>query len=214
MKITSLVRNKHGNRISVYLDDSYGFSVEEDTLIQEGLYKDKVLSESETDRIIETDRVNKYFAKTLNLVSRRPRSEYEIARYLQEKLRSDELSKQLINEISASVIAKLVEKEYLNDSGFAEWWIKNRTEFKIRSKQELRQELRIKGIESQLIEQKLEQFFSDDDEIAAIKEVIIKKAAHYKRKSKTDSEYRQKLTEYLLRKGFSWNNIKKSLNNF
>ncbi|MBR3318896.1 RecX family transcriptional regulator [Candidatus Saccharibacteria bacterium] len=90
------------------------------------------------------------------------------------------------------VIEQLIDKNYLDDRKFAEWYIENRFTSKGVSPLRLRQELYKKGIESNLIDEMLEN--SPRDEAAEIRKVI------QKRGNKTDAK---KLLGYLLRHGFS-----------
>ena len=91
------------------------------------------------------------------------------------------------------VIEQLLEKGYLNDRKFAEWFIENRFIKKGVSALRLRGELTKKGIDKNLIDELLEN--SPRDEAEEIKKVI------QKRGPKTADQ--QKLLAYLARHGFS-----------
>lgn len=90
------------------------------------------------------------------------------------------------------VIARLEEKDYLDDRKFAEWFIENRFAKKGISEIRLRQELAKKGIDKNLIDELLEN--SPRNETEEIKKAI------QKRGPKTEP---QKLLGYLARHGFS-----------
>lgn len=90
------------------------------------------------------------------------------------------------------VITKLIEKGYLDDRKFTEWFIENRFVKKGISEIRLRQELVKKGIDKNLIDELLEN--SPRNEAEEIKKVIQKRGA------RTEP---QKLLSYLVRHGFS-----------
>ncbi|MBR5389073.1 RecX family transcriptional regulator [Candidatus Saccharibacteria bacterium] len=89
------------------------------------------------------------------------------------------------------VIEQLVDKKYLDDRKFTEWYIENRFTTKGISSLRLRQELCEKGIDKNLIDEILEN--SSRDEATEIQKVIQKKG------DKMDAK---KLLAYLVRHGF------------
>ena len=91
------------------------------------------------------------------------------------------------------VISVLIDKKYLDDRRFAEWFIENRLVKKGTSKKHLTQELYKKGIEKDLVEEMLEKSSRTDE--AEIRKYIIKKG---KKLSK------EKLLNRLVYRGFSY----------
>ena len=94
-------------------------------------------------------------------------------------------------EFSDEIIARLVDKGYLDDQKFAEFWVENRFVKKGVSRKRLSLELMKKGISREIIEEVLDKR-NDEEEILKI---IAKKRAKY------DDE---KLISYLVRQGFSY----------
>ena len=90
------------------------------------------------------------------------------------------------------VIERLIDKGYLDDRKFAEWYIENRFTAKGVSQIRLRQELTKKGIDRALIDELLEK--SPRDEATEIQKVIQKKG------NRLDAK---KMLSYLIRHGFS-----------
>lgn len=132
---------------------------------------------------------------TLRLLARRPYSRSEIERKLNFYLLKKNIpaQKQKIEEI----ITYLEEHNFVNDVDFAKWYVAQREEFHPKSKKEIAYELTLKGIERSLIEKALK----DYNEIDAIKKIAAKKKDYP----------REKLINYLLGHGFSWDNIKDAL---
>ncbi len=138
------------------------------------------------------------FNYALKYLSFRNRSMKEISDYLAKK--------NFIEETTNTALKRLLDLKFLNDEEFARSWIESRQKYKGKSKIVLRQELRIKGINNETINQLLNE--ADDD-------LEIAKMA-FEKKKKTLSrlapvEFRKKMAGFLGRKGFSWNVISKLL---
>jgi regulatory protein len=92
----------------------------------------------------------------------------------------------------------------LDDVKFAQWWVHQRTEFRPRGARALQMELQQKGIDRDIIKNVLAD--AEIDEVAIAKHLYKKNS--YKWKKYEDFEAKQKATQFLARKGFSWNVIK------
>ena len=136
--------------------------------------------------------------RTLHFLSFRPRSEKEIKDYLEKKK---------VSSVTASkIMDKLKEHKFLNDEEFARWFIEQRTKNNPRSLRIINFELKQKGIANEIIENSMPTIKSDA-EMAA--ELVEKRITRYKNLPK--EEIYQKLGRYLSSKGFSWEIIKKSI---
>ena len=102
------------------------------------------------------------------------------------------------------VFDRLLEKGYIDDERFARFWIENRHLRKGASRRKLVQELRAKGVESSIIEANLEE--STRTDTSELRKMIEKKASRY--------ADRQKLMQYLVRQGFSYDDVKTALVEF
>lgn len=141
---------------------------------------------------MEKDLLEKLITYSLKLLSRRPYSSYEIRQKL-----SHYMYKKKILDMDLyipEVLYFLTNKTFLNDTGFAKWWIEQRSILKPRSKRELTVELKQKGIEQSIIEEILTEY----DEEEALRKIIEKKKQHY-----TLDE----LKNYLLTQGFPYDLI-------
>ncbi|MGB9706803.1 MAG: regulatory protein RecX [Microgenomates group bacterium] len=146
---------------------------------------------------------NSKFQKLLDKVYRflalRPRSEKEIADYLKKRKIPDDLAQKIFKILK--------EQSLIADSAFAQWWIEQRTTFRPKGKIALKVELKQKGIAPEIIEKELEKI----DELKLAKKAIQKKLEIYRRLSSQD--FRQKISTFLSYRGFSWQTIKKILDN-
>ena len=108
-----------------------------------------------------------------------------------------------VNTMIERVLARLDEKGYINDESFAKAWINSRQLHKKSSKRKLEQELRAKGIDSEIIATELQK--GSVTEIENLREIIAKKRRLTKYQDDT------KITQYLLRQGFNYDDIRNEL---
>jgi regulatory protein len=104
------------------------------------------------------------------------------------------------------VIDKLIAKKFLDDEWFAKNYIKLKKNFK--GKHYLQAKLKFLKISGELIDQALEQEYSVDEEYSSVKELALK----YLRKKEGEENLYQKMGSFLLRKGFSYETVKKVIN--
>lgn len=195
--ITSIKQQKNKDRVNVYLDDEFGFGIDLDNFVLLHLKVNQVLSEAEVEEIVKKAEFQKTLDKLLRFATVRPRSEKEIRDYFKRK-------KHHIS-IYDALLEKLKHFELVDDEKFAKWWVEQRQEFKPKPKRVLIQELRIKGIDKEIIDKVLSEEEVDEEKMA--RELIEKKA--YKWKNLPPREARMKMSQYLAGKGFSWDVIEK-----
>ena len=178
---------KNPERVNVFVNGKYSFSLDVTQLVDLKLKVGKEISEEELAGYKKASEFGKLYQRTLEWVLTRPRSVKETKDYLLKKVYEKKIDKDYINNI----IEKLEGKNYLNDEKFAEWYVENRFVKKGISTRRLKMELIKKGIKKEIIEKVLvDSARSDEDEILKI---IAKKRARY------DDE---KLIQYLCRQGF------------
>ena len=137
--------------------------------------------------------------KLLRFSTVRPRSQKEIKGWLKRKKVHESMHKELFNRLNR---LKLVD-----DKQFAIWWISQRQEFRPKGRKVLDYELRAKGVDRQVIREVLEETIIDEEKIAI--RLLEKKAYRYK--SLPRLEARQKMSQFLARKGLGWEVIEKAV---
>lgn len=196
MKITAITAQvKRPGRYSVYVDDKFAFGLGANQLLNLGLVTGQELSGSELDSLKQESEVGKMYDKTLNLLSFRLRSEYELRDYLKRKQQSPAIIEIILNRLS-----KL---GYVDDKQFASRWVENRRLLKPTSSLKLKSELKQKRIANDIIDDVLQDDTTDEQEI--LKQLIERKSKHY--------PDQQKLMAYLARQGFRYDDIKQALKN-
>jgi regulatory protein len=203
MKITRLVRNVHNTeKIAIYIDSKYTFSVLESILASESLYVGKDITQSEIDDLKNLGEYKLLKQKVLKLISLRPRSEAEIRTYLQKKTTED-MMQRLINE--------LVETKEIDDEAFAKWWRDQRRTFTNKSAFEINIELRKKGLSQESTRASNYDPNEELNEVNAAKELIKKKNNALQHKNYEKNVLEMKVKTFLQRKGFSWDTINQAM---
>jgi regulatory protein len=196
MTITDIKQQvKRQDRYSVYLDKKYSFSLSENELLAQGLRVGQEFDNVEFNKIKDIANEDKAYTRALDLLSRRPRTVWEMQQYLKSK----SYQKELIDKI----VGRLVEKSYLSDMKFAESWVSSRRALKRTSKRKIKLELKQKHVSDSIINEVV----SNDE---TIETEVIKQIIEAKR---TQSRYsdQQKLVSYLARQGFNYSDIKTAI---
>jgi regulatory protein len=197
MKITKIAQQvKKRDRYSIYVDESYSFSLSEGALLESRLTSGQELTKEQVDGYKQLSNDDKLYGRALNYVALRPRSVWEVEFYLKRKDSPAPLTEQITN--------KLLKLGLLDDYKFAESFVHDRRLLRSASKRKLQLELRKKHIASDIIERVLSE--DDTDESGMLRQLIEKK--------RQQSKYRDddmKLMQYLARQGFSYGDIKEAL---
>lgn len=185
---------KTKGRYNIFLDGKYSFSLTENQLLDLGMKIGREVTNDELEKFKDESEFGKAYARALDLIARRPRSEKEIREYARRKKWQPEWADK--------IIAKLKDLHYIDDTSFARTWVSSRAHLKQVSKKKLRLELMQKGILSDVIDSTIED--SDEyDEKESLRRLIRKKHARY--------EDAQKFMMYLARQGFRFDDIKQVL---
>jgi len=194
--ITAIKSQRSKKRVNVYLDGKFGFGIDLENFIKLGLKVEQDLTEKEIEKIIGRVEFQKTLDKLLRFATLRPRSEKEVDYWLKRKKVYISLHKKLFN--------RLKRLELVGDEKFARWWVEQRNSFRPRSKRILTQELKLKGIDRNIIEDVL--FETKIDEAKIAKDLLRKRMYKWERLNRQDAK--KKKSEYLARKGFGWDVIR------
>ncbi len=189
-RITGLKQGvKNPNRVNVFVNSVYSFSLDVSQVVDFKLKVGMEITGKQLEEFKKASEFGKFYQRALEWVLVRPRSEKETRDYLSKKIFEKKLDKNYI----ATTVERLKEKGYLDDFGFAKWYVENRFVKKGVSSKRLKMELMKKGISLENISEVLDNSERNDEE--EILKIIAKKRAKY------DDE---KLIAYLCRQGFSY----------
>jgi len=153
----------------------------------------------ETRIIDDTPQAREYaINKSLKFLSFRPRSEKEVRDFLKRK----GFQPPTID----LTIEHLVELKFLDDEEFARWWTEQRQKSRGRGKIVIKQELSQKGIERSMVDETLD---GAQDDYKTAKKLFEKYQHRYI--GMEFAEYYRKAGGFLQRRGFSWDVVKKIL---
>jgi regulatory protein len=196
MKITAIKQQvKNPERVSIFVDSKYEFSLSLDELVKYKLKNNDELDEADVKKFKKISADGKLRARALEWLMNRPHSEREFRDYLYRKKVEPEQIDSLVGEFT--------DKGYLDNAKFALWF----TELQARrgkSDRAIRAELFKKGIGKEAADESIPE--SAGDESARLKAMIDKK----RRLSRYKNDP-QKLMQYLVGKGFSWQLVKEQL---
>lgn len=212
-KLTAGVRDP--NRVNVFLDGHFAFSLDVNQVVELGV---KVRQEVTPERLIELQKASEFgklYQRTLEWVLTRPHSIRETRDYLKRRqIKRRQLNRQRareekkpLAELEEStmnlVVERLIEKKYLNDQKFAEFYVENRYVSKGISHKRLRMELQKKGVASDVISAAMAKIERNEDE--EIMKVIAKKRRKY-------NDFQ--LVGYLVRQGFNFHQAKNAVEEY
>lgn len=196
MKITAIRSQvKNPERVSIFVDGRYEFSLSLDELIKYKLKNNDELDKTDVKRYKKISADCKLRARALEWLLNRPHSEREFRDYLYKKKVEPEQIEALRNEFT--------EKGYLDNAKFAAWFTELQTR-RGKSNRAIRTELFKKGIGREAADETLEA--GAGDETLRLKAMIEKKRKLSRYKNDTE-----KLAKYLTSQGFFWQDVKKAL---
>jgi regulatory protein len=202
-EITKIKAQRNKKRVNIYLDGKFAFGLPAETLVKAGLKLGQKLAEKQIENLIFKNEFQKLLDKVYRILSLRPRSEKEIEDYLKKKIwKFRKGQSKTKDKMIGEIISVLKEQKLIDDLAFAAWWIEQRASFRPRGKMALRMELRRKGVNQEFIDEIIEKV----DELSLAKKAAQKKLKSFKKLD--PPEFREKMSAFLARYGFSWGVVK------
>lgn len=203
------------NRVNVFLDGRFAFSLDVAQVVELGVKVDQELSPERLKELQDASEFGKLYQRTLEWALTRPHSVRETQDYLRRRqIKRRQLNRQrereekkpfpeLRSDMMELVVERLIDKGYLNDEKFAAYYIENRYVRRGVSHRRLKVELQRKGIEPEIINRLLSQESRDENQ--EIMKIIAKKRQKY------DDN---KLVNYLVRQGFGYQLAKEAVERY
>lgn len=172
--------------------------IHSDIIRQSGVSKDMEISEEEADRLIYQNDLRRARERALYLMESRDHSYRELF---------DKLEKNYPEDICFEVCNRLAELGVINDRRYAEKLCRQLFEVKKLGRYRVKQEMRLRGLSSEIIEEAMENFAEEDEPYERLEKLVEQKYARYL----TDRKGVQKVKNALARKGYSFGEIKEVL---
>ncbi len=185
-------QRRGGKRVNVFLDDRYALSVRLD--MADSLRVGQFISSEQFRRLCDGDERARALDAALQFLGYRPRSEKELRTRLKSKGYSD--------VILDHIIHRLGELDLVDDKAFAAYWVEQRQGRAPRGRRLIDQELRMKGVAVETIQNATE---DSTDEAELAYRAGEKRARALA--SLDDREFKQRLGAFLQRRGFDWESI-------
>lgn len=200
--ITNIVKKKFTDKCKVYInEENEPILLSMDVVLKYTLGKGSVLDESEFEQILyEQDLINS--KKTAhNFVSYKPRTEKQVRDKLKEK--------QFSLENIEKAIEFLYEFDLLDDRSFAKSFIESKVKMKNYGISRMKVEMLKRGLDKDLVEDSLKQYYPHDSSYDLALELANKKLKQLA--NKDFQKKKSSLVSYLQRQGYHWDVIKKIL---
>lgn len=195
MRVTAIKQQvKNKERASIFVDGKYSFSLGLNDLVNEKLKVGLELDEPALTALKKKSDDGKLKMRSLEWVLSRPHSIREFKDYLRRKKAEPEFVEKLIEEF--------LSRGYLDDKKFALWWLERRVR-KQKSNRSIEFELRGKGVDRDVI---AEVMINDGENEAERLKITVEKL-----RSRARYQDQQKLTAYLVGKGYSYSLVKEVL---
>ena len=190
MTITEIKRKSHSKNIyQIYIDNKFWAEMLDETVVKFDLKTGKVLDEKTAEEILTSSKPPLAMHLCLNLLDRSSKTKKEILEYL--------LSKGISTDVAQKVSKKLEDYGYIDDQKFAENFVLYK---KNKGKKALRFELKMKGVDEEIINGVLEKIENQKD-------VILSLAQKFLKNKKPALDLKQKLFRHLASKGFEFEEI-------
>jgi len=199
MRVARILK-KGKSDVTIHFDDDTKLFLAVEVFLKSGLKKNDEISDDRFSFLIEENKKFHIKQRAFRLLGRRQHSVAE----LKNKLWNKDYDKRLIDEI----LAQLIESNYLDDKEFANAFVEEKLKAKKWSKRRLKSELIKKGIKPDLISEALNSKVSGSDNFDNAFAVAKKKYESLKKRDLEPKEIRNKLSTFLLSRGFEYDTVK------
>ncbi|MBV9231969.1 MAG: RecX family transcriptional regulator [Chloroflexi bacterium] len=194
MKITALEPQvTNAERINIFVDGRFLIGVNAAVVFQMGLEVEQELQADQLEELQSEAALQQAVERAYNYLSYRPRSREEVRRYLRRK----ETPPAIID----AALERLDRLDLVNDRAFTSFWVESREQFSPRGARALKNELLMKGVEREVVEELIDE---EKEEERALR------AGHKKALSLVHNPgidfatFRTRLGSFLQRRGFGY----------
>ena len=186
---------KKQNRVSVFIDGKFAFGLDKSDCTFMGLKIGTELTQERYDYIIDNAVYAKAYQKADRYIGFKMRTEKEVRNKLIEEGYSD--------EITERVIASMLKYKYIDYLSYAIMYAKDCRKLKKWGPERIKAELYKKGVKPEYIENALSE--SDTEDTEEIIDALLEKRI---KNTPIDLKEKQKHINFLLRRGFKYDDIK------
>ena len=199
MKISKIV-NKDAKNVIVHFDNDEVLFLSVDMFYKSSLKKDDEISDDRFSSLIKENRLFYIKQRAFRYLGRRQHSTSELRIKLKQKGYETELINQVLDDLK--------QKNYLDDTKFAEMFVEEKIKLKLWGEQKLRSELIKRGINSEIISNILQNIISDEDKLNNAMTVASKKYDSLKNRNVDRDVIKRNLISFLNSRGYNYDVIK------
>lgn len=192
---------KHKNRVSIFIDGKFAFGMDKSDCSFMGLKIGTKLTQERYDYIVDSTVYVKAYQKADKFIGFKMRTEKEV----RDKLKEENYNEDIIER----VIASMLKYKYINDAAYAKMYAADCKKIKKWGPQRIKSELYKRGINENTVNKALSELdIEDTDKI--IEELLEKRI----KDTPIDIKEKQKHFNYLLRRGFNSEDIKRVIKKY
>jgi regulatory protein len=194
MRITALQQQAtNEDRVNIFVDERFLMGAGALIVMQLGLRVGQELSEAQLEQLRSEEELQQAVDRALNYLSFRPRSQREVHDYLKRKNTPP--------EVIDAALARLQRLDLVNDRNFASFWLETREQFSPKGARALKNELRVKGVEREIVDEVVD----DEQDEERAQRAAEKKAFSLLRQPGIDyAAFQRRLGSFLQRRGFGY----------
>ncbi|KYH35581.1 regulatory protein RecX [Clostridium tepidiprofundi DSM 19306] len=194
------IQKKNKDRVNIFVDDEFAFACSAELVYKYSLFKNKHIDFEYISDVINEDNYIKAKNRALRILEKCIKTEKEVKERLIKLGYSDDTAER--------VLKFLKEYDFINDKKYAKMFIKEKILKEGRNK--IRFELLKKGVPEEIIQNEIDLIECEEEKNSAF-ELAEKRYKVLKKLETNDSKIYKKLFNYLVRRGYEYNDIKNIL---
>ena len=199
MRVTRIETQKRSpNRKNIYVDGEFVAGVSDETLLRLGLRPGDEIDPDKLETLQATEELLNAKRAALRFLSYRLRTVREV----RDKLRENEFG----DEVISKTVYDLEQTGLLNDKEFARTYIRDTLAIRPSGKYLLKRRLLLLGLDKSLVDEVLNESLENESQESAALEAARKfmKKANALQRRKDPLKIRNRLVNFLSRRGFTW----------
>ena len=199
MRVNKIVK-KDARNVLIHFDNDEVLFLSVDIFYKSGLKKNDEISDDRFSSLIKENRLFYIKQRAFRYLGRRQHSTSELRIKLKQKGYETELINQVLDDLK--------QKNYLDDTKFAEMFVEEKIKLKLWGEQKLRSELIKRGIKSEIISDVIRNKVSDQDKLSYAMILASKKYETLRNRNVDKDVIKRKLITFLNSCGYNYDVIK------
>ncbi len=199
MNVSKIVK-KDARNVIIHFDNDEVLFLSVDIFYKSDLKKNDEISDDRFSSLIKENRLFHIKQRAFRYLGRRQHSTSELRIKLKQKGYETELINQVLDDLK--------QKNYLDDTKFAEMFVEEKIKLKLWGEQKLRSELIKRGIKSEIISDVIRNKVSDQDKLSYAMILASKKYETLRNRNVDKDVIKRKLITFLNSCGYNYDVIK------